>query len=190
VRFYGQKEPWMPHLVARFGLQDIVEIGGLVAREKAIRHQAESQLLLLLGWSDPRETGQHTGKLFEYFGSSRPILAVGGAKGVLTETLLETRAGVHIQGKKELRQYLLSSYKEFKSRGFVTYHADPEAIRRYTHSEMAKRFSDVLIEMICRYGSTKKDSQVVIGNGFQHASRHRQDSPSPESEMAVEVNPK
>lgn len=144
IRFYGPPESWLLPLAERYGLKEIVELGGIVPREEALRRQAESHLLLLLGWSDPRETGQHTGKLFEYFGSARPILAVGGAVGVLTEALNETGAGVHISEKTQLRDYLLSTYAEFKSKGFVSYHADAQAISRYTHLEMAQQFSDVL----------------------------------------------
>lgn len=144
VRFYGPPEPWLPPLVERYGLKEIVELGGMVLRKEALRRQAESQILLLLGWSDPRETGQHTGKLFEYFGSARPILAVGGAVGVLTEALNETGTGVHISDKAPLRQYLLSAYAEFKSKGFLSYHANQTTVRQYTHLEMARKFSEVL----------------------------------------------
>ncbi len=144
VRFYGPPESWLPPLAERYGLKEVVELGGTIPRQEALRRQAESQILLLLGWSDPRETGQHTGKLFEYFGSARPILAVGGAVGVLTEALDETRTGVHISDKARLRQYLLSAYAEFKSNGFLSYHPNQEAVRQYTHLEMARKFSEVL----------------------------------------------
>jgi hypothetical protein len=144
VRFYGPRESWLPPLVERYGLKEIVELGGMVPREEALKRQAESHLLLLLGWSDPRETGQHTGKLFEYFGSARPILAVGGAAGVLTETLKETKTGVHVSDKERLRQYLVSAYTEFRRNGFVSWKGDQGAIGRYTHLEMARKFSEVL----------------------------------------------
>jgi glycosyltransferase involved in cell wall biosynthesis len=148
VRFYGPPEPWLAALVERYGLGEIVEQGGMLSRDEALRRQAQSQLLVLLGWSDPKETGQHTGKLFEYFGSARPILAVGGSAGVLTETLKETGTGVHISDKNLLRQYLVSAYAEFKSNGFVSYHGDQAAIGRYTHMEMARRFSEVFQRLL------------------------------------------
>jgi glycosyltransferase involved in cell wall biosynthesis len=179
VRFYGQPQSWLPLLVERYGLREIVEIGGVVPRQEALMRQAESQLLLLLGWSDPKETGQHTGKLFEYFGSARPILAVGGAVGVLTETLQETGAGVHISEKGKLRQYLVSAYAEFKSKGFVSYHADQAAISRYTHMEMARKFSEVLTATLQsgRFDNDshllplqQKDSVEGVGSGCIHTS--------------------
>src|SRR5207248_1972371 len=110
VRFYGPVEAWLPQQVARYRLGDVVEIHGVVPRGEALRHQAESQVLLLLGWSDTREDGQHTGKLFEYFGAARPVLAVGGARGVLSETLQNTRTGVHALSREQVRAFLLSAY--------------------------------------------------------------------------------
>ncbi len=144
IRFYGHSQPWMPPRVKAYGLEQLVEIHGRVPRAEALARQAESQLLLLLGWSDPRETGQHTGKLFEYFGAGRPILAVGGVRGVVAPTLEETRTGIQVHSAEELRQVLLTAYREFKNTGSVSYNPDKRAVEQYTHEQMARKFADVL----------------------------------------------
>lgn len=144
LRFLGPMEPWLTAVIARYGLQDITECPGLLPRHLALERQQESQILLQLGWGDPRETGQHTGKLFEYLGSRRPILAVGGVPGALTDVLKETGAGVHVQSREELRQYLLSAYQEFQQHGSVRYDGNETAISRYSHREMARKFASVL----------------------------------------------
>jgi hypothetical protein len=167
IRFYGPPESWLPTLAERYDLKEIVELGGIIPRDEALRRQAESHLLLLLGWSDPKETGQHTGKLFEYFGSARPILAVGGAVGVLTETLDETGTGIHVSDRDRLREYLVAAYTEFKNNGFVSYHPDQDAINRYTHLEMARKFSEVLMASI---KSEKTDKVPMPGNGTRELS--------------------
>jgi glycosyltransferase involved in cell wall biosynthesis len=148
VRFFGPPEAWLYRLVDHYQLQGVVEIRGEVPRAEALQCQAESQILLLLGWSDLRETGQHTGKLFEYFGTRRPILAVGGARGVLTETLEQTKAGVHALSKEQLRENLLASYEQFRRQGSVSYAADEVALSRYTHLEMARAMSRVLASVV------------------------------------------
>ena len=144
VRFYGPPEPWLPELIARYGLQEVVELNKVVGREEALQREMESQILLLLGWSDPKETGQHSGKLFEYLGARRPILAVGGSRGVLTDVLEETHAGIHALSKMQLRKSVLAMYHEFRESGRVHYHADPEAVEQYSHRQMARKFADVL----------------------------------------------
>lgn len=144
VHFYGPREPWLPPLIAHYGLTDISQIHGSVARDEALRIQSGSQVLLLLAWSDPKETGQHTGKVFEYMGARRPILAVGGVPGVLTELLDETQTGIHATSKSQLRDFLVAAYRDFKRDGRVAYTGDKQAIGRYTHKEMASKFAGVL----------------------------------------------
>lgn len=144
VRFYGPIEPWLPLLIDRLGLGGVVQLQGVVKRDEALRREMESQLLLLLGWYDTKETGQHTGKLFEYFGAARPILATGGGRGVLTEVLEETRTGIHALSKEQLRGFLLETYADFRQNGAVPYNCDPEAMERYTHRSMARVFAEVL----------------------------------------------
>lgn len=144
VRFYGRLEPWLPALVARYGVTEIVELHGFISRTEVLQREMESQILLLLGWGDPKETGQHSGKLFEYFGAGRPILAVGGSRGVLTEALDQTKAGVHALSKEQLRRSLVQMYTEFKQDGQVCYRADAKAVEQYSHRQMARRFADVL----------------------------------------------
>jgi glycosyltransferase involved in cell wall biosynthesis len=144
IRFYGPIEPWLQPLIERCDLKGVVELHGSIDRSEALQRQQESQILLLLGWANPRETGQHTGKLFEYFGSRRPILAVGGVAGVLTEVLEETGAGVHALSKQQLRQFLIASYTEFRERGEVRFKGNESALMKYTHEAMARSFSALL----------------------------------------------
>jgi hypothetical protein len=115
-----------------------------------LRSQAESQLLLLIGWHDLRERGQHTGKLFEYLGSKRPILALGGSHGVMSEVLEETGAGVHALTKEQLRDALVKAYGAFRNAGRVPYEGQDTKVKNYTHQEMARRFALVLDGMMAQ----------------------------------------
>jgi glycosyltransferase involved in cell wall biosynthesis len=144
VRFYGSIEPWLSALVQSFGLDDVVEIAGSVSRDEALRRQRESQVLLMLCWSDLRETGQHTGKVFEYLGARRPVLAVGGSRGVVSDLLEQTRTGVHARAKEELKSTLRTWYAEHHQTGRVLYRGDERKIHAYTHEQMAAKFADVL----------------------------------------------
>jgi glycosyltransferase involved in cell wall biosynthesis len=144
IAFYGPTEPWMQALIERHDLLEVVTLHGVVSRSEALQRQRESQVLLLLGWANPEETGQHTGKLFEYFGSRRPILAVGGVRGVLTEALEETGAGIHALSKLQLRQFLIQSYAEFRESGEVRFRGNPDELMKYTHQAMARNFSALL----------------------------------------------
>jgi glycosyltransferase involved in cell wall biosynthesis len=144
VRFYGSIEPWLPVVVKSFGLEDIVQVAGVVSREEALQRQRESQALLMLCWSDLRETGQHTGKVFEYLGARRPVLAIGGSRGVVSDLLEQTKTGVHARSKEELKATLRAWYTEYRQIGQVLFRGEERKIRSYTHEEMASQFAHIL----------------------------------------------
>jgi glycosyltransferase involved in cell wall biosynthesis len=148
VRFYGRIEPWLPALVEKFGLKEVVAINGPTPRLEAVAHQRESQILLLLPWSNPKETGHHSAKLFEYLAAARPILAIGGARGVITETLESAEAGFHALSKAQVREFMLSAYTKYKTKGYVPYSGERHVVEEYGHPNMARRFAQVLDSVV------------------------------------------
>ena len=158
VRFYAPSEPWLPPLVQRYRLEQVVELNGMIRRQEALQREMESQVLLLLSWTNPKDNGLHTGKLFEYLGAQRPILAIGGNRGAMTQVLDETNAGVHLSSKEEVREYLISAYREYKNHGEVTYRGEPRATSRYSHVEMSRSFADALDRVT---GTTQDQPQSV-----------------------------
>lgn len=148
VRFFGPVENWLPSLINKYGLTQVIEVHGPLPRHMVLERERESQILLVLPWSDPRETGHHSAKLFEYFGAARPILAVGGNRGVLTQALEETRAGVHALSKGQVREFLLAAYAQYREYGRVLYSGRDDAIAKYSHPEMARTYADVLNDVL------------------------------------------
>jgi len=61
----------------------------------------------------------------------------------------------------------VQAYAEFKSNGFVSYHPDQEAISRYTHLEMARKFSEVLMSSV-NHATT--DTVQALGNDTRELS--------------------
>ena len=150
LNFFGSSDQWLPALASRFGLSDEVRIHGFVPRAESLRHQRESQILLLLGRNVPSDAGCYAGKLFEYLASRRPILALGGLPGVTGQLLEETGSGRQVFGKADLRKFLTNAYGEFRASGQVRYDGRPEAIGQYTHSGMAQKIAGVLDRMTAR----------------------------------------
>ncbi len=72
------------------------------------------------------------------------MLAVGGTRGVLTDSLEQTRAGLHATSKAQVREFLLAAYADYKKQGQVSYSGDNQAIEQYSHPEMARSFAQVL----------------------------------------------
>jgi len=147
VRFFGPLQYWLDQEIKSYRLEEVVRQQGVVPREVALEKQRESQILLLLNWDDPDECGVYTGKIFEYLAAKRPILALGGPDGVVSQLLQETGAGVHIKNVDALKQFLRNCYEEYQATGQVRYYGKEEQIEKYSHREMSRKFAEVLSEV-------------------------------------------
>ncbi len=143
VVFYGPNEGWLTGDVNKYHLRDVVKVAGPVPREEAIRRQKESQMLLLLLWNDEREKGVYTGKLFEYLGSMRPIIAIGRSNSIVKDLLEDTGAGCFVSDKMQLEMVLMRHYREFISKGEVSYNAN-DRIGDYSYFAIAGEYSKLL----------------------------------------------
>lgn len=152
VRFYGKQANWMSNEIKKYNLERVVIYCGSVSRDVALLKQRESQILLLLLWDHPSETGVYTGKVFEYLASKRPILAIGGPKGVVNELLEETEAGYFVSSVEDIKDIIIKYYTEYKLNGRVSYKGNISNIEKYSQKEMARRFAEVL------------DNSIKVGN--------------------------
>lgn len=148
VNFFGPTQYWLEQEIKKYRLEEVVKQYGVVSREVALRKQRESQILLLLNWDDPDERGVYTGKIFEYLAAKRPILAIGGPKGVISELLLETSTGFHSSDLESLKFFIIKCYKDYRKNSQVQYCGKIDKIKKYSHYEMAKKFSRVLENII------------------------------------------
>jgi glycosyltransferase involved in cell wall biosynthesis len=76
VVFIGPRESANEEWVSRFGLDGSVIFEGNIPHRECIARERRSHVLLLIKHDDERYRGLVPGKLFEYIGAKRPILAV------------------------------------------------------------------------------------------------------------------
>lgn len=94
VKFAGPIPDFLPPLVTKHGLDEVVRLLGKRPREESLRLQAEADVLLFLEKQhDESRDGVLTGKLFEYLVTGRPIWAVGvGPRSTVGKLLSEAQA--------------------------------------------------------------------------------------------------
>ena len=148
VDFYGCHYDWLYSDIKKYNLQNVINIHGMIPRDEAQSKQREAHVLLILNWNDSKETGIYTGKLFEYLAAQRPILSIGYNGGVVEELLNETGAGIHASTVDELKNVILTFYREYKKTGTVSYKGVDTKIDKYNHREMAKKFAFVLDDVV------------------------------------------
>lgn len=141
VRFYGVEQDWLENDIEKNGLVGIAKQYGKIPRSESYFRQNESQIALLFGWEDEKETGVCPTKLYEYLGARRPILATGGTKNEVFRKIIDkTRTGKHPLTTEEVKKSLLEYYEDYLKNGSVFYNPDLEAVEEYSYRSMAKKF--------------------------------------------------
>lgn len=109
INFYGNSLEWIIELAKKHDVESVVNVNLAIERKKVLKLQAQSDILLLFIWNDKNEKGIFTGKIFEYIGSAKPILAIGENSGdVVTSTIRENNFGLVSNNQNEITEFILS----------------------------------------------------------------------------------
>jgi glycosyltransferase involved in cell wall biosynthesis len=107
IDFYGFEDPQLRAIAGRHGVEDCVRLLGFVPYRDSIAAQRGADALLFLDWMEVGAEGMMTGKLFEYLGSRRPILALGPRKdSEAARVIAATGAGMLLTSDGEVVDYL------------------------------------------------------------------------------------
>lgn len=93
VNFFGKYLSVVDELAEQFGCGDSVKTHPVISYKESLQKQRDADVLLLLLWDDPSDYGTVTGKVFEYFGSRRPVLVIGPKESVASQLILDRGAG-------------------------------------------------------------------------------------------------
>lgn len=115
IAFYGDNLNSVCRQARQCGVTSLVSIHPPVPHRDSLRLQCESDILLLLLWNDPAEKGVYTGKLFEYLGAGRPVLAIGPPDCAAADLLRSQNAGF-VTSDPSLIADNLRKWIDFKAR--------------------------------------------------------------------------
>ncbi len=118
-----------------------VQVMGFMPKLEGIRKLQESDLVLLIA-TDP---SSHAGKLFDYFGCGKPILALSPPGGEIDQLLRLTRTGwcANPWDQQAIQQMILAAYRQLQ-RGFPAIDPDVEAVRQYAWPSILARFASAV----------------------------------------------
>lgn len=150
VDFYCDREPWLMRTIAQYGLDDVVRVLGSMDRKAVLAAERRADRLLVLLWDGPTAEGVVPGKLFEYFGARRPILAVGGTPVCTVKDLLDqTHTGVCARTVEEVKAEVLNALAEHHHTRIIA----EDAVSAYTSEGCALAFSRVLDSVVHRHAA-------------------------------------
>jgi glycosyltransferase involved in cell wall biosynthesis len=144
VRFYGPHEPRLIELKGALLFPEIIEINGFVSRSESIIKQLESTVLLIIQWNNPYTSNIYGGKVFEYLGTKRPIIALTNNESVLGGLISRTGIGYACSNKAHLKEVLRGLLEEYKQTGTVKYTGVEEEVNKYRWEASTKELADIL----------------------------------------------
>jgi glycosyltransferase involved in cell wall biosynthesis len=156
VVFIGPRESANEEWAGRLGLKGFVRFENNLPHREVIQRERESHVLLLIKHDDERYRGLVPGKLFEYIGARRPILAVV-PEGEAADIVRGLARGevAHIGSPEEIATALERMYRLFREgRLESSYRLDEAAA--YSRRAEAERLSGILAQLIgetCRAGT-------------------------------------
>jgi glycosyltransferase involved in cell wall biosynthesis len=144
LKIVGEPDAYAQEAVSRLGLASVTRFTGFVSHGEALAEQVDSSLLLLILHGDRSNAGHVPGKLYEYLGARRPVLALVPADFEAARIVGEAGAGVTVEATDAagIERCLLDSYAAYKSG------ADGGACRgdlsAYERKAGAERLADIL----------------------------------------------
>lgn len=146
IEFYGRYLEPARLLAKRYGVEQQVVVHPTVPYRESMARQKAADVLLLLLWNDPRGKGLFSGKLFEYLGAGRPVLAIGPDDNVAAALIRERLAGV-VAGEPEEIASVLRRWIAIREHGPIP-PIDTSMVRDFTREEQARRLMEFLHEVI------------------------------------------
>jgi glycosyltransferase involved in cell wall biosynthesis len=152
VVFHGNFLETVHPMAERYGVAHLVEVNEPVPYKESLQMQASADVLLLLLWSDSTERGVYTGKMFEYMGARRPILAVGGTETVAADLIRERGVGMALDTPTRIAEQLERWIKQKQMSGAIP-SLRPETIARVSREEQTRVLEKYLIDVLSSMAS-------------------------------------
>mgnify|MGYP003335126072 CR=1 FL=1 len=145
LRFIGRFGNEVHEMFATTSFSSSIEVIGYVPHEKSISYLLVSDVLLLIVDEAKESEEIVPGKVYEYIGSFKPVIAIAPTHGAIADLMNETRAGgiAHqsdIEGIANIIREMYIAFKEGKSL------AQPniEAIKGYERRESTRKLAQLL----------------------------------------------
>jgi glycosyltransferase involved in cell wall biosynthesis len=149
AEFYGEDAELAGRMVEASGVGDLVSVLGPVAHDESLVIQASADVLLLLMYNAPGEEGVLPGKLFEYMGAGRPILAVGAPSGAVSDLITSRRLGLVSSDPGEIADQLSTWADEKACSGRVASYGR-SAVADFERAAQVEKLSDFFCSLTAR----------------------------------------
>jgi glycosyltransferase involved in cell wall biosynthesis len=158
LHFFGVYSPEESRLLQPFVDRGLVLMHGLVSRAESLALQRHADVLLLVTAVGQRSVA--TGKLFEYLGAGKPILAL--TAGTEAEAIVrDTGAGWVVAPDDPAA--ICATLRSLAAQGALSsIERRPERVSRYERQHQARRYADLLSDVVHTHrNAALKDTRSV-----------------------------
>ncbi len=146
IKLIGQVDFAILEAIQQHDLEEHLERLNFMPHAEVVKHMKQAQLLLLPINSTPNAMGILPGKLYEYLGSKRPVLAIGPSSCDAARVIETTKAGTindynDFDGlKKNIGQF----FQKFLDKKLEV---NSENINQFSRKELAGKYTKLLAEI-------------------------------------------
>lgn len=152
LRFAGDTDGYAKRSAVRYELSSAIVDYGYVPNTESLRLQESSHILLLVERAEDTDWvySQMPGKVFEYLGARRPILALVNPASMIAEIIRSTNTGAvfapdDVDG---IANYLEEQVDCLKENSRLRFEPDEELLGRYNWANTIQRIGQELTKMI------------------------------------------
>lgn len=147
IKLVGPVDFSVRSAVEEFNLQSYTEFVDFVPHDEAVKLQQQAQVNMLVINNTPNSKTIIPGKLYEYLGAGRPILAVGPKDSDSAKVIEMTKGGVvhEYDDVEGLKNRILEYFSRFKE---GTLSADSHGTQKFTRKNLAGEFAGILDELV------------------------------------------
>ncbi|MDC3366069.1 glycosyltransferase [Flavobacteriaceae bacterium] len=159
IKYAGPDSNELSQQINKFkNIKDICTDLGFIDRNKAIKLQKESDILVVLTWNTNKSKGNLTGKFLEYLQSQKPIISLTTGdlpNGELTRLVRGLNLGIACEYNNykldylKLKQYILEQYNLLINHNQLNFTPNNELIKKFHYENISKELS-ILIDSISK----------------------------------------
>lgn len=146
LQYMGRDGELLVKLASDHGVADLVQNLGQLDYAEALARQKGASALLYVQWEPAGETSA-SGKLMQYLGARRPVLAVVPTPGEADRLLDESGAGVVSRDAGEIVRVLCGWLEEHRASGSPAYRGKAGAIERFSYRSACGKLAGILDEL-------------------------------------------
>ncbi len=147
LRFVGMASDGINDLIKANGLGSLTEFTGMVSHSESINYLMKSTALLLIVPQNENNEGIIPGKIFEYFASQKPILALANPNGDVAELIAENQRGKSFDHAEEDAIYLYLTALAHAWNTNSNLDLNTIDLSRYESRHQAKLLSDAVMKL-------------------------------------------